>query len=94
MVDDTKKVINRKRIFLKAVNSDNMCSSCFFDGDHGRVIAVKSGDGTAGVSLVDFLSQVQRLSVGWNQIFANLISIYETLKPIIPVESLGSKYLI
>ncbi len=35
---------------------------------------------------------VQWVSVVWNPLLLNLRNIYDTLKPIIPVESLGSKY--
>ena len=37
-------------------------------------------------------SFVQRIGLEWNQIFSNLISIYETLKPIIPEEKLALGY--
>lgn len=36
---------------------------------------------------------VQWMSVAWNPLLLNLRNIYDTLKPIIPIDSLGSKYL-
>lgn len=33
------------------------------------------------------------MSAGWNQLYANLISIYEALKPIIPKEKLALNYV-